>query len=102
MSIDRISDELSAIAKDIQAARQRFEDTIVMSPNGDSVLVDGQETYIQDVASQLELLTNIPVPKDFASRLEDELEGQFESGYVELGVRYRKRTGWQIHQRGWR
>ena len=38
-----------------------FSDTLVMSPNGDSVLVDGLETYTQDVPTQLEYVSGFPL-----------------------------------------
>ncbi len=64
-----------------------FSDVIVMSPNGDSVLVDGSETYIQDVPQQLELM-GFPMSDTDADNLIFALEDQFESGYVELSVTF--------------
>ncbi len=65
-----------------------FSDVIVMSPNGDSVLVDGGETYIQDVPQQLELM-GFPMNDTDADNLIFALEDQFQSGYVELGIEYK-------------
>ena len=36
-----------------------FSDVIIMSPNGDSVLVDGDETYIENVPQQLAFITSM-------------------------------------------
>ncbi len=66
-----------------------FSDTIVMSPNGDSMLVDGLETYTQDVPSQLEYVSGFPVPDMIGDVIMTELERQEQSGYVEMGVEYK-------------
>tara|TARA_B100001250_G_C19169276_1_gene515908 strand:+ start:168 stop:491 length:324 start_codon:yes stop_codon:yes gene_type:complete len=66
-----------------------FSDTIVMSPNGDSFLVDGLETYAQDVPSQLEYASGFPVPEMIGDVMVTELERQEQSGYVEMGVEYK-------------
>jgi len=66
-----------------------FSDTIVMSPNGDSMLVDGLETYVQDVPSQLEYASGFPVPDMIGDVMVTELENQEQSGYVEMGVEYK-------------
>jgi hypothetical protein len=60
-----------------------------MSPNGDSVLVDGMETYVQDVPSQLEHASGQPVPPDFGEALVKNLESQMQSFYVEKEVTFR-------------
>ena len=60
-----------------------------MSPNGDSILVDGLETYIQDVPSQLEHVSGFPVPDMIGDVMMTELENQERSGYVEMGVEYK-------------
>ena len=64
-----------------------FRDVIVMSPNGDSVLVDGKETYIQDVPMQLELM-GFPMSDIDADNLIFALEESMADGYVELEVKY--------------
>ena len=64
-----------------------FSDVIVMSPNGDSVLVDGSETYIENVPQQLELM-GFPMSDTDADNLIFALEDQFNSGYVELSVTF--------------
>lgn len=67
-----------------------FSDVIVMSPNGDSVLVDGMETYTQDVPSQLEYVSGFHVPDMIANVLVTELERQMQQeGYVEMSVEYK-------------
>ena len=66
-----------------------YGDTIVMSPHGDSVLVDGLETYIQDVPSQLHHASGFEMSDTDADNLIFELETQEQDGYVELGVEYK-------------
>jgi|TARA_Y100000034_G_scaffold40080_1_gene49432 hypothetical protein len=67
-----------------------FSDVIVMSPNGDSVLVDGMETYTQDVPFQLEYVSGFHVPDMIANVLVTELERQMQQeGYVEMSVEYK-------------
>ena len=65
-----------------------FSDTITMSPNGDSVLVDGMETYITDVPQQLDGL-GFPMNDTDGDNLIFALEDQMDSGYVELSVEYK-------------
>jgi hypothetical protein len=72
-----------------QKKEDSFSDVILMSPHGDSVLVDGLETYIQDVPSQLEYASGFPVDDKTGAALVAELQRQEESGYVELGVEYK-------------
>ena len=72
-----------------EKAETSFYDVIVMSPNGDSVLVDGLETYIQDVPSQLEYASGTAVDDKIGAALVAELERQEASGYIELGVEYK-------------
>jgi hypothetical protein len=66
-----------------------FSDVIMMSPNGDSVLVDGRETYIQDVPAQIQAASGIEMSDTDADNLIFALEDQMQSGYVELGVEYK-------------
>ncbi len=68
---------------------ESYSDVIIMSPNGDSVLVNGQETYAQDVPSELLLASGFPLPAPAASKLVREIEQQFAAGYVELGIEYK-------------
>ena len=64
-----------------------YQDVIVMSPNGDSVLVDGKEVYVQDVANHLGAM-GFPMNETDADNLIFALEDQFNDGYVELQVTY--------------
>ena len=66
-----------------------YSDTITMSPNGDSVLVDGMETYITDVPQQLEHVSGFPMDDTEADKLIDALDKQMSSGYVEISVEYK-------------
>jgi hypothetical protein len=59
-----------------------------MSPNGDSVLVDGMETYITDVPQQLEHVSGFPMSDTDGDNLIFALEDQMSGGYVELSVEY--------------
>ena len=71
------------------SARMRpnhYSDVIVMSPNGDSVLVDGLETYIDDVPQQLELRSGFPMDASFAEELLAKLDKQMQRRYVEISV----------------
>ena len=67
-----------------------YSDTIVMSPTGDSVLVNGEETYPQDVPNKLEVDTGFKMDPASAKGLVDELQKQFDSGYVELPVQFKQ------------
>ena len=69
-----------------QEGSDYWSDVIVMSPHGDSVLVDGNETHVQDVPMQLENASGFPVDEAFAKELVTELETQMQSGYVEISV----------------
>ena len=72
-----------------------FRDVITMSPNGDSVLVDGLETYIWDVPQQLEILSGFPMVGNDPDNLIFALEEMMQDGYVELAVTYENgHWGW--------
>ena len=71
-----------------QAASDSFRDTIIMSPNGDSVLVDGMETYTWDVPQQLEHVSGFPMSDIEGDSLVGALDKQMSNGYVELSVKY--------------
>jgi len=71
-----------------QKEDESFRDVIVMSPNGDSVLVDGMETYIYDVPQQLEYASGFPMSDTDGDNLIFALEDQMSGGYVELSVTY--------------
>ena len=72
-----------------EKAGDSYSDTIVMSPNGDSVLVDGMETYLWDVPQQLEIASGHSMGDAEAEALMDVLEDQRAGGYVELSVEYK-------------
>jgi len=67
---------------------ETYSDVIVMSPNGDSVLVDGQETYIEDVPQQLKAVSGFPMKENDADNLIFALQEMWRDGYVELMVTY--------------
>ena len=72
-----------------------FRDVLVMSPNGDSILVDGMETYLQDVPRQLEAISGIPMKGNDPDNLIFALEEMWRDGYVELMVTYENgHWGW--------
>ena len=75
--------ETAVMAKD----GSYFRDVIVMSPDGDSVLVDGNETYVDQVPYQLELM-GFPMGETDADNLIFALEEMMADGYVELMVTY--------------
>ena len=63
-----------------------YSGTLVMGPHGDAILVDGVETYIQDVPGELERITGEEMQDSDVDALLDELEKQFSTGYVELPI----------------
>jgi hypothetical protein len=67
----------------------KYWDTIMMSPNGDSLLVDGRETYLEDVPSQITGASGIEMSDTDADNLIFALETQMQDGYVELGIEYK-------------
>ena len=78
-----------------QVDDESFRDVIVMSPNGDSVLVDGMETYIYDVPKQLEAVSGFPMVGNDPDNLIFALEEMQQAGYIELAVSYENgRWGW--------
>lgn len=85
----RAVDKSRPWGSDAVATDDTFSDYIIMSPNGDSVLVDGLETYIDDVPSQLEHVSGFPVPDMIGDVMVTELENQRRSGYIEMAVKYK-------------
>ena len=67
----------------------KYWDVIMMSPNGDSFLVDGRETYLEDVPSQITGASGIEMSDTDADNLIFALETQRQDGYVELGIEYK-------------
>ena len=80
-------EETAEMAED----RSYFRDVIVMSPNGDSVLVDGNEVYVQDVPQQLDMM-GFPMSDTDADNLIFALEDMVADGYVELMVTFEDGT----------
>ena len=78
-----------------QTSGESFSDVIVMSPNGDSVLVDGMETHIEDVPRQLEAVSGFPMEGNDPDNLIFALEEMQQDGYIELAVSYENgQWGW--------
>jgi hypothetical protein len=78
-----------------QEGSSEYSDTIVMSPNADSVLVDGRETYIEDVPQQLAIVSGFPMGGNDPDNLIFVLEEMMQDGYVELEVTYKNgQWGW--------
>jgi hypothetical protein len=78
-----------------QRGSSEYRDTIVMSPNADSVLVNGRETYVEDVPQELSIASGFPMSDTDADNLIFVLEDQMSDGYVELEVSYENgRWGW--------
>ena len=50
-----------------------FSDVLVVSPNGDSILVGGSEVYPSDVPNELERASGFEMPKPIARKLIREL-----------------------------
>ena len=74
---------------------ETFSDVIVMSPNADSVLIDGEEVYIENVPRQLEAVSGFPMEGNDPDNLIFALEEMQQDGYIELMVTYENgRWGW--------
>ena len=65
-----------------------YKDTIVMSPNGDSLLVNGTETYVEEVPQELSIASGFPMNDTDSDNLIFALQDQMSDGYVELVVSY--------------
>lgn len=66
-----------------------FSETIVSGPEGDTVMFDGEETYIQDIPEAIKLIAGFPMSETEADNLIFALEDQAAEGYVELSVSYK-------------
>ena len=73
-----------------------YSTVIVMSPAGDSVLVDGQEVDPRSIAYELEVASGQNVPAAMARDLENKLMSQMRTGYVEMPVSWSPDTGWKL------
>ncbi len=72
-----------------------YRTVITMSPEGDSAIVDGIETYIDDVPQQLEILSGFSMEGNDPDNLIFALEEMMQDGYVELAVSYENgQWGW--------
>ena len=71
-----------------------YSTVIVMSPNGDSVLVSGREVDPRNIARELEVASGQSMPPDEAKDLEEELMKQFNRSYVEMPVAWKPDVGW--------
>tara|TARA_Y100000385_G_C13066516_1_gene626960 strand:- start:956 stop:1345 length:390 start_codon:yes stop_codon:yes gene_type:complete len=65
-----------------------FRDTIVTGPEGDTVIFDGDETYIRDIPEAIKLRAGFPMSETDADNLIFALEDQMQDGRVELEVTY--------------
>ena len=72
-----------------------YSTVIVMSPTGDSVLVDGREVDPRSIAYELEVASGQDVPPAMARDLENRLMSQMRTGYVEMPVSWSPDTGWK-------
>jgi hypothetical protein len=78
-----------------QRGSSEYSDTIVMSPNADSVLVNGKETYIEDVPQELSIASGFSMEGNDSDNLIFALEEMMQDGYVELEVSYKNgQWGW--------
>lgn len=73
-----------------------YNTVIVMSPAGDSVLVDGQEVDPRSIAYELEVASGQSVPPDITKDLENKLMSQMRTGYVEIPISWSPNTGWKF------
>jgi hypothetical protein len=81
-----------------------WSDVLIASPNGDSILVDGQETYPEDVTQNMQFFASKalgvevpPVPADEAEALSNRLSAALENyDYIESSVSYNPRDGWKV------
>jgi len=89
-----------------------WEDTIVTSPNGDSVLVGGRETYPTDVPSQAgHVATKMlggrvpdmprPLAQKLVSKIEEAEQRHGNMDYVEVSVKYDPSQGWSYFDGRW-
>jgi len=77
--------------------------TIVMSPNGDSVLIGGEETYPESAPDEVERLASEalgfrvpPMPQHTQNQLVQRLYDGMRDYFVEIAVEYNANTGWKV------
>ena len=73
-----------------------YHTVIVMSPAGDSVLIDGQEVDPRSIAYELEVASGQNVPSAMARDLENKLMSQMRTGYIEIPISWSHNTGWKF------
>jgi len=82
-----------------------WSDVLVMSPNADSILVAGNETYPENVPRELQYRVSRdfdeddipPMPDDMAQALVKRLRDAVDNvAYVEVGVSYSDQDGWRV------
>ena len=73
-----------------------FKDTIVMSPNGDSVLVGGEETDVSMLDIRLYELTGQQLGTALDDKLMRMVMKQVADGYVEIPISYTPEQGWSF------
>jgi len=81
----------------------KWSDVIVMSPNGDSVLIGGEETYPDSAPDQMEMRASEslgfrvpPMPSHTSNQLVDRLYAGMQDYFVEVLVSYSADEGWAI------
>ena len=87
--------QLGRIIKEVLQG-ENYRTVIVMSPTGDSVLIDGQEVDPRSIAYELEVASGQSVPSAAARDLENKLMSQMRTGYVEMPISWSPNTGWKI------
>jgi len=73
-----------------------FKDTIVMSPNGDSVLIGGEETDMSMLDIRLYELTGQQLGTALDDKLMRMVMKQVADGYVEIPISYTPEQGWSF------
>ena len=73
-----------------------FKDTIVMSPNGDSVLVGGEETDVSMLDIRLYELAGQQLGTALDDKLMRMVMKQVADGYVEIPISYTPEQGWSF------
>ena len=93
---DSFDAEMMKQRRSKKIAPSDFRDTIVMSPAGDSVLVGGQETSLDNVEDTLEALSGQTLGYGDVAKLEALLKKQMAAGYVEIPISWSPNTGWKF------
>lgn len=86
--VDNYEDSYQSLPRATSTANS-YADTIVSSGEGDTVIVNGEETYIDNVPFYLETLTGFEFSDEEAENLISTLEVQNSRGYVETGITYK-------------